>query len=181
MWLHVESELFTIKTFFKVYGHHLSTAKNAVNLLSKSSVRFEPWTPCLLASALDLVDCEFQPTVLNDEEITANNKHSWGRRHLFVIASGQSQLLTAMYLHLCIFSKHKKKSFYLSVTVVIVDLPSLPADGTPNLDVSQPRVRWSEQAKTLFNTSYSVMKAFIKDCTVMTSFPNSSNGEVQLY
>ena len=52
MWLCVASKLFTIKTFFKFYEHHLSTVKNAVNVLSKSPVRFWPWIPCMLASAL---------------------------------------------------------------------------------------------------------------------------------
>ena len=100
VWLCIESKLCTIKTFVEVKVN--STTGNAVNLLTTfySSLGFEPWTPCMQASALAISTTEAWLTGSLNQWlllITKALRTTSIGCHLFVIASCQSQLLIAMH------------------------------------------------------------------------------------
>ena len=145
----------TLKSTVKL---HCEKCCESCNLLVISGV----WTRNTLCTSIsanywrhwDLVDCESQPTTLVNCKITASNQHCWLRMPLVCNSILPVTIVITMYtkikwLHL--FSKHNIK-LCLSVSVFIVDITPLPTDDTLNLEVSQSRLRWNEQPKTLLKT-----------------------------
>ena len=146
--------------------------KNAVNVLSKSPVRFWPWIPCMLASAL------LAPLRLGWLWVSTNDtcwlkthcehKHCWLRMPLVCNSILPVTIVNSdVHLYLANVTKvHNKKPIFLFLFILFVRLcfiVELSPDGTPHLDVSQPLRTWSKQPKT-----------FANDCKVMKTLPFSS-------